>query len=102
MCIIALIEIGCCKLVSEPWSVLSQLVFFDFTVCTRMVLDYLWYLLWFSIHLGGFEHSGGVTGCFRFVESGKGRYVWLQRLSWLWLVLSVLLILDFVCKVVEV
>jgi hypothetical protein len=44
VCFIALIEIGCYKLVSEPWSVLSGLAFVDFPVCTRMVMDYLRYL----------------------------------------------------------
>ena len=43
-CFIALIEVGRYKLVSEPWSVLSELVFVECPVCTRMVMDYLRYL----------------------------------------------------------
>jgi hypothetical protein len=59
-----LLEIGCHKLVSEPWSVLSRLVFVEFPVCMRHVRKYCRYLLCCSVLLGGFERSGGVACCF--------------------------------------
>ena len=71
-CIIDLIEIGRYKLVSESWSVLSGLVFFEFPICMRHVQKYYGYLLCCSVLSCGFERSGGEVGCFMFVWSGKG------------------------------
>jgi len=43
-----------------------------FPVCMRHVRKYCRYLLCCFVLLGGFEHSGGVVGCFGFFWSGKG------------------------------
>ena len=91
-----LLEVGCYKFVSEPWSVLSRPKPVEFPVCMRHVRKYCRYLLCCSVLSGGFERSGGVAGCFRFVGFGKGRYLWLRRLSCLWFVLRFTLILSWI------
>jgi len=95
-CFIALIEVRRYKLVSEPWLVLSRPKPGDFPCCMRHVREYCRYLLCCSIVLGEFERSGEVVGCVMFVGYGKGRHLWLQRLSWLWFVLRFLLILSWI------
>jgi len=76
------------------WLVLSRLVFVEFPVCTRMVLNYIRYLLCCSVLLGEFEFSGGVAGCFRFVGLARegifgcggsvGCGLWLGS-CWFWI-----------------
>ena len=71
------------KLVSEPWSVLSGLVFVGFPVCTRMVLDYLRYL--FCVLL--FLSVGWFCVVVRWLVAGMMRQLhrlWLQwPMCWL-------------------
>jgi len=66
-CFIALIEVGCYKLVSESWSIMSRPKPGNFPCCMRHVREYCRYLLCCSVLLGGFERSGGVAGCFKCV-----------------------------------
>jgi hypothetical protein len=61
-----------------------------------MVVSYLRYLLCCSILLGGFERSGGVAGCFKCVSLTRKISLTAED-QLLWVMLSVLLILDFVC-----
>ena len=95
-CFVALIEVGCYKLVLEPWSVLSRLKPGHFPCCMRHVREYCWYLLCCSVLLGRSESSGGEAYYFRSVLVWQGWYDWLRRLSWLWFVLRFLSILSWI------